>query len=74
MVFQRSMLDWRRGWGQCAIGRCALCYISMILKWCKGFPKIYAGLEEGWVNLPWVYVHYAIYETDLVSWFSRHIC
>ena len=27
MVFQRSMLDWRREWGQSAIGICALHYI-----------------------------------------------
>ena len=38
MVFQRSMLNWRR-WGG--------------------------------VNLPWLYVHCAIYETDLMSWFSQ---
>ena len=46
---------------------CTVLYIYMKLMWCNGFPKIYAGLEEGgWVNLPWVYVHSAIYETDLV--------
>ena len=27
MVFQRSILDWRSGWGQSAMGTCALCYI-----------------------------------------------
>ena len=27
MVFQRSVLNWRRGWGQSAMGICALCYI-----------------------------------------------
>ena len=89
MVFQRSMLDWR-GWGQSARGICALCYIwnwfgvmvfqrsmlncrrgsishgyiSIVLYmkciWCNGFAKIYAQLQEG-VNLPWVYVHCAIY-------------
>ena len=26
------------------------------------------------MHLPWVYVHSAIYETYLVSWFSRHLC
>ena len=25
------------------------------------------------VCLPWVYVHSAIFETDLVSWFSRDL-
>ena len=47
MVFQRSMLNWRRGWGQSAIGICALCYTYMKLIWCNGFPEIYAQLEEG---------------------------
>ena len=40
MVFQTSILDWRRGG----------------------------------VNLTWVYVHCAIYETSVVLWFSRHLC
>ena len=87
MVFKRSMLNWRRGWGQSAMGICALCYIYMRLMWCNGFLEIYAPLEEGvcglmWcngfpkiyaqlqegsgVNLPWVYMHCAIYETYLV--------
>ena len=63
MVFQRSMLNWRRAvWGQSAIGICALCYIYMTLIWCNGFPEIDAQLEEGaGSNLPWVYVHCAIY-------------
>ena len=35
--------------------------------WCTGFPEIYAQLEEmGGVNLPWVYVNSALYETYLV--------
>ena len=46
-VFHRSMLNWRRGWGQFAIGICALCYIYMKLIQCNSFPKIYA-LLEGW--------------------------
>ena len=28
----------------------------------------------GGVNLPWVYVHCTIYETYLVSLFSRNLC
>ena len=28
VVFQRSMLDWRRGWSQSALGMCAFIYIS----------------------------------------------
>ena len=47
MVFKRSMLHWRRGWGQSAIGICALCYVYMKLMWCNSFPEIYAQLEEG---------------------------
>ena len=27
VVFQRSMLNWRRGWGQSAMGMCEFCYI-----------------------------------------------
>ena len=34
---------------------------------CNSFPETYAQLEDGGgVNLLWVYVHCAIYETDLV--------
>ena len=44
MVFQRSMLDWRRGWGQSSMGICALCYIKLL--WCNAFPEICAQLEE----------------------------
>ena len=42
MVFQRSMLNWRRGWGQSAMGIYGLCYVYMKLIWCNGFPEIYA--------------------------------
>ena len=74
MVFQRSMLDWRRGWWSICHGyMCIVLYMKLI--WCDGFPEIYAQLEEGVVvNLPWVYVHCAIYETYLVWWFSRDLC
>ena len=49
------------GWGQSAMGVCALCYIYMKCISCTGFAEIYAQLEEGGgVNLPWVYVHCAI--------------
>ena len=41
--------------------------LYMKLMWCNGFPEISGRLEEGHgVNLPWVYVHCAIYETYLV--------
>ena len=55
MVFQRSMLDWRRG------GGVNLPWVYMKHIWCNGFPEIYAQLEEGsGVNLQWVYVHCAL--------------
>ena len=31
VVFQRSMLDWWRGWGQSAMGICAFCYMCNLL-------------------------------------------
>ena len=36
------MFIWRRGWGQFAMGICALCCICMKLIWCNGFAEIYA--------------------------------
>ena len=40
--------------------------MCVTLNWGTGFPEIYACLEVGGgVNLPWVYVHCAISETDL---------
>ena len=59
MVFQTSMLDYRRGWGQYAMGICALCYIYMKLIWCHSFPDIYARLEG--VHLPSVYMCILLY-------------
>ena len=47
MVFQRSMLDWRRGVHLTNMSTmCILLYMQLI--WCNGFPEIYAQLEEGW--------------------------
>ena len=71
MVFQRSILNWRRGIGSIWHGyMCIVLYMKLI--WCNGFPEIYAWLEEGWgVNLPWVYVHCAIYEVCGVMVFQR---
>ena len=34
--------------------------------WCTGIPQIYGQLEEEAL----VYVHSAIYETDMVQWYS----
>ena len=43
--------------------------------WCTGFPEIYARLEEwGGVNLPWVYVNSAPYDTCFVFCFPRDLC
>ena len=48
MVFQRSMLDWRRGVESvCHEYMCILLYMKLI--WCSDFPEIYVGLEEGGV-------------------------
>ena len=69
MIFQRSMLDWRRDGGLICHGyMCIVLYMKHI--WCNGFPKIYAQLEEGGrVNLPWVYVHCTIFETNWCNGF-----
>ena len=46
MVFQRSMLDWRRGLGLICHGyMCIVLYMKLI--WCNGFPETCAHLEEG---------------------------
>ena len=55
---------------------CIVLYIYichyMCQVWCSGIHGIYAQLEG--VNLLWVYVHCAMYETYLVQWFPRDIC
>ena len=49
----------------CHGSMCILLYMKPM--WCNGFPQIYAQLDEGdGLNLPWVYVHSAIYETYVV--------
>ena len=51
MVFQRSMLNWRRR-GVHLPNMSTMCFLLyMKLIWCNGFPEIYAQLEEG-VHLP----------------------
>ena len=65
MVFQRSMLNWRRGWGQSAMGICVLCYIW---KWfgVMVFQRSMLNSRRGsGVSLPWVYVHCAIFIWNL---------
>ena len=44
MVFQRSLLTWRRGWGQSAMGIYALLYIEICQVWCSSIKGIYAQL------------------------------
>ena len=76
IVFQRSILNWRRGCGQSAMGLCALCYIYMTHIWCNGFPEIYAQLEE-WVGSicnRYMCIVLSIYVTYLEYWFSRDLC
>ena len=46
VVFQRSMIDWKRGMGSVCHGyMCILLYVKLLQ--CSGFPEIYAQLEEG---------------------------
>ena len=53
-----------------AVGSICHGYICIVLCmkciWCNGFPEIHAQLTGGGVNLPWVYMHCAMYETYLV--------
>ena len=62
MVLHRSMLIWRRGWGQSAIGICAFFYICNWL----GVMVLHRSMLIWGVPLPWVYVHSAICETSRV--------
>ena len=68
MVFHTSLLNRQRGWGQSVMGICALCYIytyeTYVLSWFARDLWLIGG--GGVVNLPWVCVYCAIYETDLV--------
>ena len=81
VVFQRSMLDWRRGKGSVCHGyMCILLYVRLI--WCSGFPEIYAWLEEGaWgqsamgicaffymSNL----IGVVVFQRSMVDWRRRH--
>ena len=46
VVFQRSMIDWKRVMGSVCHGyMCILLYVKLLQ--CSGFPEIYAWLEEG---------------------------
>ena len=87
MVFHRSMLNWRRGGAQSALGICALCYICQV--WCSGIQGIYAQLQGAichgymcivlcmkliWCNgFPEIYAQLEG-ETYVVLWFCRDLC
>ena len=71
MVFQRSILNWRRGWGQSAMDICTLSichgYMCIVLYIYETYlvqlfsRDLYSiGGGDG-VNLPWGYVYHAIY-------------
>ena len=64
-VFYRSIVNWRRGWGESAMGICAFCYIWQLFG-VLVFQRSMPYWRRGGVNLPWVYVHSAIYETYVV--------
>ena len=50
-----------------AIGHGYMCIVLyMKLIWCNGFHRSMLDWRRGAVNLPWVYVHCAIYKTYLV--------
>ena len=75
VVFHGSMLNWRRGWGQSAMGICVLCYIYIwnifgvivfqrsMLNWRRGQGQSAVGICE----LCYIYVTYWVY------WFSRDL-
>ena len=49
---------------------CILSYVKLI--WFNSIPYIYCSFEWG-VDVCSVYVHSAICETDLVSWYSMEL-
>ena len=61
MVFQRSVLDWRRGWGQSGMGIYALCEIYKKLFAVMVFKKSMLDWRRGWGQSAMVYLHCAIY-------------
>ena len=59
------MLDWRREWGQSAMGICAF-FCMWNLFGVVVFWRSMLNWRRGGVSLPWVYVHASICETYLV--------
>ena len=76
VVFQTSMLNWRRGWSPVCHGyMCILLYVKLI--WCSGVAQIYCQVEEGMGSFCHGYmcvVHSAIYETYMVQWCCIDLC
>ena len=64
VVFHRSMVNCRRGWGCLHCYLCILLYVK--LHWCSGLPYIYGQLEEGVGLSVLVSVHTSICETSSV--------
>ena len=49
---------------------CIMLYVKVI--WCNGIPYIYFQFEWG-VYVSYIYVHSAICETYVVSWYFRDL-
>ena len=62
MVLHKSMVNWRRGWGQSAMGICAFFYMWNLFG-VVVFQRSMLNSRRGGVSLPWVYVHSSICET-----------
>ena len=63
-VFKASMLNCRGSMCHGHIYNCCYKYIKLI--WGNGFARSMLNCRRGGVNLPWVDIHCAIYETYLV--------
>ena len=77
MVFQTSMLDWRRVGGLICHGcMCILLYMKCIR--CNDFPEIYAQLEEGGMGSVctgicpffslWNIIGVVVFHRSMVNW------
>ena len=77
VVFQRCIVDWRKGVGSICHGyMCILLYMKLI--WCNGFPEIYGQLEEGGMGsvctgicaffYMWNIVGVVVFHRSLVNW------
>ena len=63
VVLHRSVVILRKGWSQSAMDVCAFCYIWNLFGVVVLQRSMLNWRREHEVNLPWVYVHSAIYET-----------